>query len=117
MSTYRVNVKQSGDQSTSIVGNHAQVISKPAFSPQDLLGVLTAIRNELDRMDIPSDARDKARLEVDRAILQAKEDEPDKPSLIRNLRNAAEIIKHSSSIVLGTSQFWALARKAIQWMI
>ena len=117
MSTYNVNVKQSGDRSTSVVGDHAQVISKPSFSPQDLLRLLKAIRNEVERMDIPLDAKDKARLEIDKAIVQAEKEEPDKPTLIRSLKNAAEVIKHSSSIVLGTSKFWALVRKAIQWMI
>jgi hypothetical protein len=117
MSTYNVNVKQSGNQSTSVVGDHAQVISKPSSSPQDLVRLLKAIRNELDRMNLPSDAKAKARLEVDRAIVQAEKDEPDKPTLIRSLKNAAEVIKHSSSIVLGTSKFWPLVRKAIQWMI
>ena len=114
MGTYNVNVKQSGDRSTSVVGDHAQVISKSSSSSQDLLRLLKAIRNELDRVEIPSDAKDKAKLEIDRAIVQAEKEEPDKPTLMRSLKNAAEIIKHSSTIVLGTAKFWALVGRAIK---
>ena len=117
MGKYNVNVKQAGDRSTSVVGDHAQVISKSTSSAQDLVRLLKAIRNELDRMEIPPDAKDKARLEVDRAIVQAEKEEPDKPTLMRSLKNAAEIIKHSSTIVLGTTKFWTLVGRAIKWMV
>ena len=117
MGTYNVNVRQSGDRSTSVVGDHNQVISKSASSSQDLLRLLKAIRYELDRVGIPSDAKDKAKLEIDRAIVQAEKEEPDKSTLMRSLKNAAEIIKHSSTIVLGTTKFWTLVGRAIKWMV
>jgi hypothetical protein len=117
MATYHVNVQQTGAQSTSVVGDHARVLSNfgPGSSAQDLLTLLEAIRAELDQMDLPADVRDEARLEVERAMLQAKREEPDKHKLVESLKNAADVVKRASSIALGVAKFWTLVRKAIEW--
>jgi hypothetical protein len=119
MTTYNINVKQTGEHATSLVGEHAQVISNfsPESSVQDLLKLLKTIRQEIEQIDIPSDAKDEAKLEVDRAMLQAQKAEPDKPKLVESLKNAAEIVKNSSTIALGVTQFWTFIRKAIEWAL
>ena len=118
MSKYHININQSGDHSTSVIGDHTQLIAhfNTSSSVEDLLKVLNAIRREIDIMDIPADVKDEAGLEVEQAIIQAKEHEPDKPKLRGHLENIAEIVKRSATIALGVGNFWTLLRKAIEWV-
>jgi hypothetical protein len=117
MGTYHVNVKQSGSHATSVVGDNAQVVANfgPAFSVDDLLKLLKEIKTEIDHMDIPEETKEEAKTEVDRAIVQANKDQPDKSKLVENLKSVTEIIKKSTSIALGVAKFWTLIRKAIEW--
>ncbi len=118
MSKYRIHVKQSGNHSTSIVGDHTQLISNfnALSSVQDLIKVLKAIRKEIEVMDIPADVKEKANLEVGRAIIQAKKEKPDKPKLLESLKNTATLVTKSASIAVGVGKFWTLLRKAIAWL-
>ncbi|GAK55736.1 hypothetical protein U27_02694 [Candidatus Vecturithrix granuli] len=119
MSKYQITVKQTGNQSTSVVGDQTQFLVNfnPSSSIEDFLAVLKALRQELDVITLPANAKDQAMHEVDRAIKQAKDTPPDKPKLLEMLNKAGEIVKSSSAIAAGAGQFWKLLRKAIAWLV
>lgn len=119
MSKYHVTVNQTGNQSTSIVGDQAQFMANfhPSSSIEDFLTVLKSLRQELEGMKLPAEVKDHAMQKVERAIEQAKDVPPEKPKLLDTLNKAADIVKKSSSIAIGAEQFWALLRKAIAWLV
>lgn len=119
MSKYHITVKQTGNQSNSVVGDQTQfmVNFNPSSSIEDFLAVLKALRQELDVIALPADVKDQAVHEVDRAIKKAKDVPPDKPKLLEMLNKAGEVVKSSSSIAVGVGQFWRLLRKAIAWLV
>ena len=119
MSKYHLTVKQTGNQSTSVVGDQTQFMANfhPSSSIEDFLVVLKALRQELDVIALPAEVKDQAVHAVDRAIDQAKDVPPDKPKLIEMLNKAGEIVKRSSAIAIGAGQFWRLLQKAIAWLV
>lgn len=118
MSKYQISVTQSGNQSTSVVGDQAQVISQvyPSSSLEEFVTVLKALRKELNVMSLPSDVKEEAAHEVERVIERAKEVPPNKPKLLDMLKKVADIVKKPSSIAIGVGQFWTLLRKAMEWL-
>lgn len=117
MSKYSITVKQTGAHATSVVGDNAQLIANfsTSSSADDFMKLLASIRKEIDVMGIPADVKDEAALHVDHAIIQAKKESPDKSKLAEYLKKAADIVKDSSTLAIGVSQFWTLIRKAIEW--
>ncbi|MBD3308161.1 hypothetical protein GF339_17085 [candidate division KSB3 bacterium] len=118
MSKYNVSVRQSGDHSTSVVGDSTQFISNftSASSATDLVKLLKVIRHEIKALDIPTDAKTAADQEVNRAIVEAQKDPPDKPQLAASLKNTVEIIKKSASVAMSMGKFWTLIKKALEWV-
>ncbi len=118
MSKYQISIKQSGSHSTSVTGDYAQLITNfnTSSSVQDFLEVLKAIRKEIEIMDIPTDVKEKAGIEVDRAIVQAKKAKPDKTKLLERLKNVTDTVTKSTAIAMGVGKFWTLLRKAIAWL-
>ena len=117
MGTYTVNVTQTGAHSTSVVGDHAQVIANfgPSSSVDDLLKLLQEVKQEIEQMDVSEELKEEAQVEVSRAIVQAKKKLPDKSKLLESLKSAAELLKKPATIALGVTRFWMLIRKAIEW--
>lgn len=119
MSKYQISVTQSGNQSTSVVGDQAQIISQThsSTSSEEFLSVLKALREELNGLALPLQVKEEATHEVDRAIEHARQDTPpDKPKLLDILKRVTDIVKKPSSIAIGMGQFWTLLRKAIEWV-
>lgn len=119
MSKYQITVKQTGNQSTSVVGDQTQFIANfhPSSSIKDFLTVLKVLRQELDVIALPAEVKDQAVQEVDRAIKQAQDTPPDKPKLLAILNKVGEIVKSSSAIAVGAGQFLRLLQKAITWLV
>ena len=119
MSKYHITVKQTGNQSTSVVGDQTQFMANfnSSSSIEDFLTVLKSLRQELDGIALPADVKNQAVDVVDRAIEQAKDAPADKPKLLEMLNKAGEIVKSSSVIAVGAGQFWRLLQKAIAWLV
>ena len=119
MAKYQISVTQSGNQSTSVVGDQAQVISSThaPISVEEFMTMLKAMREELNRMALPVKVKEEVVHEVDRAIEHAKDTPPDKPKLLDTLQKVADTVKKSSAIASGVGQFWTLLRKAMEWLV
>jgi len=116
MSQYTLTVTQNGPQATSVMGDHTQLLTgSGAVSVQDVLQILQAMRTEVERLDLPVDRKEDAKGAMDRAITQATQAEPDKSAVTEQLKSVADIVKSSSTIAVGVTQFWELLRKALEW--
>lgn len=117
MSKYNLNISQTGQHATSVVGDHAQLVANfnTESSLEEFVTLLHTIQQELKQIALPSDAKDEALQQVDRAITAAKSDESDTSTIREYLEKTADIVKNSSTIALGVTKFWPLLRKALEW--
>ncbi len=101
-----------------IQGNQAQQLSQ-SFSPQssreEVLTLLAAIQQELERLDLPSTVKEEAELEIKGAELQVKKNPPAKKKMVEKLKNAVAALKEMGNLSKEAVALGNLIGKAIEW--
>lgn len=99
-------------------GSYAQPegnIDPSQMSREDILTLLSAIQQELEKLNLPSSVKKEASHEIDGAKIQAEKEPPNKKKMVEKLKHAEATLKEVGTLGKEAIAFGNLLGKAITW--